>query len=190
MALLPEEEFIIDAKITSIKHTGRLELTNLGDINVNDFLDKLDNKVRKKIQKLDISLNDFTKIPQLYSFENIIELTCTHCEIQKLTSLPSSLKKANFCYNRIEKFCLRKTYKEVTELNFDSNQITSLSFLKYFPNLRFVDLRDNPIKKISSELLNARYLEGIVINRVTFNDIKSLKRLLKYKKNLDNFFKI
>ena len=114
------------------------------------------------LYKLQLQTNKIRKLRVLDECKNleILNLSDNQLDSAGLALLPkiSSLKSADFSYNKIDSLENFTNLREIESLNLSQNEIKEIPPLPNLSKLKFLDLKGNPIKKLE----NLQYLESLL----------------------------
>ena len=121
--------------------------------------------------------------PNLQKFNNleVINLSANSIETLDFSRLPKSVKRTNFSKNRIFRLLVNKSgYHNLESMAMFNNKISELSWLAFFPNLKYLNIGMNPINSFPFEVFELHNLEYINIALTSIEYIP--QEILKMKK--------
>jgi len=155
-------------------------LNRVKNIDMNKVLNKTKND---KILKLQLKSNKLKNIKSLSGFSSleVLNLTANLFNIINIEYLSKSIKSLNVSKNYITRVKIKKTRLKIKKLILFNNKISDMSFLSKVPNLEYLNIGLNPIKKFPKSIFELKYLEHLNISFIEIdiipNEILNLKQL-------------
>lgn len=144
-----------------------LRLNNLNLRNLPEKVYKL-----KKINSIDISNNNFKKIPDLSVFDNLSAFSANYNKIDDLHFLSKNINftivSLSMSYNKIYNISILGEFKNIWDLRLNNNLIEDITPLTNLKNLAFLLLGNNKIKDILpiKDIPNLNYI-ALENNKIT-----------------------
>lgn len=155
-------------------------LNRVKNISMDKVLKKTQNN---KIIKLQLKSNRLKNTQSLSGFSSleILNLTANSLNIINMKDLSTTIKSLNISKNLIKNITIKKIRLKTKKLILFNNKLTDMSFLRYFPNLVYLNIGLNPIQEFPDTILNLKKLEHINLSFVNIDtipdDILELKQL-------------
>ena len=167
-------------KLISSLECESIILNRVKNINMDKVLKKAKNN---KICKLQLKSNKLKNTESFSSFSSleVLNLTANSFSTVNMDDFPNTIKSLNISKNYIKTIKVKQVRQKIKKLILFNNKITDMSFLIKFPNIEYLNIGLNPIKKFPDIILKLKKLEHLNISFVDIdiipNDILKLERL-------------
>jgi len=178
----------IPGSISEFSQLKQLTLTNNKIIELPEEMGRL-----KKLETIDCSVNILRSIPSSMSqLVNLRSVTLSH---NQLFSFPIQLVTCkhldllDLSHNKITKVPEERASLQVSELNLNQNQITTLSdSIAQCPRLKVLRLEENclPIEAITEKILNDSHISLLAVEGNLF-EMKDLHNCVGYEAYMERY---
>ncbi|NVJ52581.1 MAG: hypothetical protein HWD90_02720 [Campylobacteraceae bacterium] len=159
-------------------------LNRVKNINMDKVLNKSRNNKTLKLQLKSNRLKNTKSLSGFSSLE-VLNLTANSFSVIDMENLPTKIKSLNISKNYIEKIKIEKSRVEIKKLILFNNKITNMDFLDYFPNLEYLNIGLNPIKRFPDSIIKLNKLEHLNISFIDIEIIPSEILELKQLRTVD-----
>ncbi|KAH0785976.1 protein phosphatase 2C [Histomonas meleagridis] len=140
------------------KAPGTLTILYAACCEFNEFPDEI--LAETKISTLNLSNNKIKSIKLLPTLEKL-HMSCN--EITNIPELPEKINVIDFSHNQISSFELKGTHNSLTEIDLSHNKLTNFTISERYPLLTILKIAYN-LELSSLDLTNIPYLDFLDIN--------------------------